>query len=181
MSTPVQRRSLVSDVLKETNHMALATTKVVSKMNKLEVKLDQQVAVLQGQSESFKMHYLEGQRAAAQQASAPPSAAWVPPGTGGGADGILRRNGDGGSRGDWPGPLNSHSLSRSLSSAPPAEDLLRRWRARSGRGCGIRRRRRRRRRIGSHNLSHRPPLSRSRVPTLPVRSWPRFFVAVPIL
>jgi hypothetical protein len=38
-------------------------------MNKLEVKLDQQVAVLQRQSESFKVHYLEGQRAAAQQAN----------------------------------------------------------------------------------------------------------------
>jgi hypothetical protein len=33
------------------------------------VKLDQQVAVLQRQSESFRVHYLEGQKAAAQQAS----------------------------------------------------------------------------------------------------------------
>jgi hypothetical protein len=66
MSTPVQRRSLVYDVLKEIDHMALATTRVVSKMNKLEVKLDQQVAVLKRQSEGFKVHYLEGQRAAAR-------------------------------------------------------------------------------------------------------------------
>jgi hypothetical protein len=69
MSTPVQQRSLVYDVLKETDHMALATTRAVAKMNKLEVKLDQQVAVLQRQSESFRVHYLEGQKAAAQQAS----------------------------------------------------------------------------------------------------------------
>jgi hypothetical protein len=60
---------LVYDLLKETDHMALATTRAVSKMNKLEVKLDQQVEVLKRQSESFKVHYLEGQRAAAQQAS----------------------------------------------------------------------------------------------------------------
>jgi hypothetical protein len=69
MNTPVRQRSLVYDVLKETDHMALATTRVVAKMNKLEVKLDQQVAVLQRQSESFRVHYLEGQKAAAQQAS----------------------------------------------------------------------------------------------------------------
>jgi hypothetical protein len=41
MSTPMQWRSLTSDVLKETNNMALVTTKVVVKMNKLEEKLDQ--------------------------------------------------------------------------------------------------------------------------------------------
>jgi hypothetical protein len=69
MRTPEHRRSLASDILKETNHMALATSKVVSKMNKLEVKLDQQVVVLRRQSESFKAHYLGGQKAAAQQAS----------------------------------------------------------------------------------------------------------------
>jgi hypothetical protein len=55
-------------MMKETNNMALVTTKVVSKMNKLEEKLDQQVAVLKRQSESFRVHYLEGQKVAAQEA-----------------------------------------------------------------------------------------------------------------
>jgi hypothetical protein len=35
-STPMQRRSLTSDMLKETNNMAMVTSKVVVKMNKLE-------------------------------------------------------------------------------------------------------------------------------------------------
>jgi hypothetical protein len=39
------------------------------KMDKLEEKLDQQVAMLKRQSESFRVHYLEGQKAAARQAS----------------------------------------------------------------------------------------------------------------
>jgi hypothetical protein len=58
-------------MMKETNNMALVTSKVVVKMNKLEEKLDQQVAVLKRQSESFRVHYayLEGQKAAARQAS----------------------------------------------------------------------------------------------------------------
>jgi hypothetical protein len=69
MITPMQRRSLTSDVLTETNNMVLATSKVVVKMDKLEEKLDQQVAVLKRQSEGFRVHYLEGQKAAARQAS----------------------------------------------------------------------------------------------------------------
>jgi hypothetical protein len=48
---------------------AKPTEKVVVKMNKLEEKLDQQVAVLKRQSESFKVNYLEGQKLAVQQAS----------------------------------------------------------------------------------------------------------------
>jgi hypothetical protein len=69
MSTPQQRRSLTSDMLTETNNMAKVTSKVVAKMNKLEEKVDQQVAMLKRQSESFRVHYLEGQKAAARQAS----------------------------------------------------------------------------------------------------------------
>ena len=69
MSTPQQRRSLTSDMMTETNNMILATSKVVMKMDKLEEKLDQQVAMLKRQSESFRVHYLEGQKAAARQAS----------------------------------------------------------------------------------------------------------------
>jgi hypothetical protein len=46
MGAPTQRHSLTSDMMKETNNMALVTSKVVVKMNKLEEKLDQQVAVL---------------------------------------------------------------------------------------------------------------------------------------
>ena len=44
-------------MMKETNNMALVTSKVVVKMNKLEEKLDQQVAELKRQSESFRVHY----------------------------------------------------------------------------------------------------------------------------
>jgi hypothetical protein len=65
-------------MLNETNNMAMATTKVVIKMNKLEEKLDQQVSVLRNQSEGFKVHYLSGQKAAAQPAgeqSQPPAPA----------------------------------------------------------------------------------------------------------
>jgi hypothetical protein len=47
----------------------LATSKVVVKMDKLEEKLDQQVTVMKRQSEGFRVHYLEGQKAAARQAS----------------------------------------------------------------------------------------------------------------
>jgi hypothetical protein len=68
MNTPLQRRSLASDMLTEAHHMAEVTAKVVGKMNKLEEKFGQQVAVLKRQSESFKVHYLEGQKLAAQQA-----------------------------------------------------------------------------------------------------------------
>jgi hypothetical protein len=45
------------------------TSKVVVKMNKLEGKLDQQVAVVKRQLESFRVHYLEGQKVGSQQAS----------------------------------------------------------------------------------------------------------------
>ena len=38
MSTPMQWRSLTSDMLTETNNMILATSKVVVKMDKLEEK-----------------------------------------------------------------------------------------------------------------------------------------------
>jgi hypothetical protein len=56
--TPEHRSSLASDMLKETNNMALgATTRAKSKMNKLKEKLDQQVSVLR-QSGGFKVHYL---------------------------------------------------------------------------------------------------------------------------
>ena len=68
MNTPLQRRSLASDMLTEAHHMAEVTAKVVGKMNRLEEKFGQQVAVLKRQSESFKVHYLEGQKLAAQQA-----------------------------------------------------------------------------------------------------------------
>ena len=49
--------------------MAKVTSKVVVKMNKLEGKLDQQVAVVKRQLESFRVHYLEGQKVGSQQAS----------------------------------------------------------------------------------------------------------------
>ena len=68
MNTPLQRRSLASDMLTESHNMAKVTAKVVGKMNRLEEKFSQQVAVLKRQSESFKVHYLEGQKLAAQQA-----------------------------------------------------------------------------------------------------------------
>ena len=68
MSTPQQRRSLTSDMMTETNNMAKATTKVVVKMNTLEEKVDQQVAMLERQLKGFKVHYLEGQKVVAQQA-----------------------------------------------------------------------------------------------------------------
>jgi hypothetical protein len=58
MRTPDHRRPLASDMLKETNNMAIATTRVVYKMKKLEEKLDQQVSVLRNQSEGSKVHYL---------------------------------------------------------------------------------------------------------------------------
>jgi hypothetical protein len=69
MRTPDHRRPLASDMLKETNNMAIATTRVVYKMKKLEEKLDQQVSVLRNQSEGSKVHYLSGQKAGAQQTS----------------------------------------------------------------------------------------------------------------
>jgi hypothetical protein len=46
--------------------MAKVTSKVVVKMNKLEGKLDQQVAVVKRQLESFRVHYLEGQKVGSQ-------------------------------------------------------------------------------------------------------------------
>jgi hypothetical protein len=70
-------------MMTETNNMAKMTAKVVEKMNALEEKFDQQVvikmntleekfdqqvAVLERQSKSFKVHYLEGQKVAVQQA-----------------------------------------------------------------------------------------------------------------
>ena len=68
MSTPQQRRSLTSDMMTETNNMVKATSKVVVKMNTLEEKVDQQVAMLERQLKGFKVHYLEGQKVVAQQA-----------------------------------------------------------------------------------------------------------------